>query len=120
MKISPSATSYFINVRLLSLLLKCAWFRGVLDGVKYHQYVWMKYLVLRGNHPIFRKRAFGEIKWYKYKQRETQFDYKSVVIKNFTFLDKKALTKHLAEAEDAEREEGPLDKQGTDMEFHPT
>lgn len=57
----------------------------------------MKYLVLRGNHPAFRDKDFTEINWYRYKQRDEVFDYKSITTARFKFLERKMLNKHLIE-----------------------
>lgn len=65
-------------------------------GIKYKQYLWMKYLVLKGNNPSFRKRIFGDIKWYKYKRQDIDsFDFKHVPLIGWQFLTKKALEKHM-------------------------
>jgi len=77
-------------------------------GVTFQQYIWMRYQVLRGTHPCFHARDHRDINWYKYKDEAKDFDYKSVHIQRFTFLEKKLLAsvaKHLeAEADKDEKE----------------
>jgi len=69
------------------------------DGMKYQQYEWMRYLILPGNHSVFKglERKMDDPLWVRYNRKDATFSWKTVKFGRFKFYAHKQISKNIEE-----------------------